>query len=848
MCLGNSSSAVPLRTEYGHTHTQTDRYHRSHEMQTHAAADLSDAALGGSLRVEDGRFVDGYGRTLSLRGFNVSGASKLPTTPNGLSHLTEGFYEHRTVTFVGRPFPLEEAPLHFRRLQAWGMPFIRLLVTWESLAHAGPNPSTDLDLEYIAYLRRLIELMPQYGIRCFVCAHQDVWSRFSGGSGAPGWTFEAAGLDVEAFTDTGAAYVHGQDELRRSQAPPNEREPSGPFVWPSGYQKLAASTMATIFWAGDALAPKLRCRRSPLDGVGGAEDVSAQEFLQDAFVEAFGRLADAVADLEACVGFEPMNEPHRGLVSLHGFHGWNYDTDLHIGYYPSLTQALALGSGYAQTVPYYVKSWPFPTRLSHRTLVDPKGRSAWLQAGPDAGVDRPRGMGGCIWRAHGVWDWDEKKKGPVVLQPDYFEYDHRPGREAVRIEWYRDCYAPFVRKFSERVSRKVPGQLCFVEPIPNEFMPPWPRAAEEGEAGAPIRQNYAMPTVLSPEHRPRNLVFAPHFYDLNVLFSKLHSWMSVNVQGLSRGMFVLRALYFGPDGLCENYRKQIANIIRYGRASLGPVPVVIGEIGIPYDINHSAALLTGDYDKQRELMDGLVTAMEQNLVDGFTLWNYNPDNRAEYGDGWNKEDFSIVNGDDVVEVGKGGALVAARPDYRNSEHERDELYRGGRVLDVVVRPYAVKIAGTPAHAHWDSRTLRYELQWTARPPGGGDAERSRLTEIFIPTYHYGDHQLRVSVSDGLTWSFDAEKQTMCVRQGGEGGGGGGALARHSLTVEVADVHAHLLRRARQRRLVFPPPFPWGMIPPSVEVWLGSLSLHHVLLSVLVVLLAVCAGGYQRYYG
>ncbi|KAJ0164317.1 putative glycosyl hydrolase, partial [Colletotrichum tanaceti] len=437
----------------------------------YAAQDLSDAALGGPIGLKDGYFVDGHGRTLTLHGLNISGASKLPTKPNGLSHLTDGFFEHRTVTFVGRPFPLQDAPLHFRRLRAWGLPLVRLLVTWESLGHAGPDPETDLDLEYIDYLRRLIELMPRYGIKCFVCAHQDVWSRFSGGSGAPGWTFEVAGLDVEAFTDTGAAYVHGQDELRRANAPVNEKEPSGPFVWPSGYQKLAASTMATLFWAGDALAPNLRCPRSSRGGSAkGGDTVSAREYLQDAFIEAFGRLADEVGGLEACVGFEPLNEPHRGLVNLHGFDGWNYDTDLHIGYYPSLTQALALASGYAQEVDYYVKSWPFPTRVSHRTLVDPKGRSAWLAAGPDAAKPQNHGLGGCVWRAHGVWEWDETKKGPKVLQRNYFEVDHRPGGNRGKpIEWYRDFYGPFLKRFSDRVSRKSPRQLCFFEPIPNEF-------------------------------------------------------------------------------------------------------------------------------------------------------------------------------------------------------------------------------------------------------------------------------------------------------------------------------------------------------------------------------------------
>ncbi|KAF4465848.1 glycoside hydrolase family 5 [Fusarium albosuccineum] len=800
-------------------------------VELHAAADLSEAALGGPIRIQGSRFVDNYGRTLSLRGLNVSGASKLPTKPNGLSHLTEGFYEHRTVTFVGRPFPLEEAPLHFRRLQEWGCPLVRLLVTWESIGHSGPDPETDLDLEYIAYLRQLIELMPQYGIKCFVCAHQDVWSRFSGGSGAPGWTFEVVGLDVEAFTDTGAAYVHSQDEKKRASEPPNPKEPGGPFLWPSGYQKLAASTMATLFWAGDALAPNLKCRRTLAGGDNEANQVPVQSFLQDAFIEAFGRLADEVGDLEACLGFEPMNEPHRGLINLHHFHFWNYDTDLHIGHCPSLAQCLALGSGYAQEVNYYVKSWPWPTRVSHKSMIDPKGRSAWLSLDDGEPIGHGRGLGKCVWHAHGVWEWDDKKQVAQVFNDDYFEVDHRPGRQGKPIEWYRDCYAPFLEKFSRRMSRKHSRQFSFVEPIPNEFMPPWPTQNVDDKKWR--KQKYAEDTVITTP-RPDNFVYAPHFYDLNVLFNKYHSWMSVNVQGLSRGMFVLKAMYFGSRGLRKNYKKQIGNVVKYGRESLGEVPTVIGEIGISYDINGGQAFRTGCYDKQRDLMAGLISAMEDNGV-GYTLWNYNPHNRVEYGDGWNKEDFSVINSDEIVENGP------VRSDYRNYRHENDELYKGGRVLDVIIRPYAVKTAGIPLHSDWDSRSLLYEHQWKStgdekQSPG----EKSCLTEIFIPRYHYATHELRVQVHNG-EWTLDRERQTLYVRHKSHSGS---TPQIHKVVVEIENPLEHRLGRIQRRREVYPPKFPLSLVPPIVEAWSEDfdwgqfMSIFLAVVAVVVALLAM----------
>lgn len=772
--------------------------------QGFAAQDLSEAALGGPITIKDGHFIDAYGRTLSLRGFNVSGGSKVPTKPDGLTHLwdSDSFYQHRTVDFIGRPFPLSEAPLHFRRLQAWGMPLIRLLVTWESIGHAGPNPETDLDLEYIAYLRALVEMMPQYGLKCFICAHQDVWSRFSGGSGAPGWTLEAAGLDMEAFAETGAAYIHGQDNARRANAPPNEREPSGPFVWPSGYQKLAAATMATLFWAGDALAPQMRCLRSRPDGRGDSEDVSIQEFLQQACIEAFGRLADEVGALEACVGFEPMNEPDRGFINMGSFQSWNYNTDLHIGYYPAPIESFALGSGYAQKVPYYVKTWPFPTRLSHQSLVDPEGRSAWLTTtGSGDVVDRPRGMGRCLWRAHGVWDWDEEKQKPVVLQQNYFEYDHRPGRKGSRIEWYQDCYAPFVLKFAERMSRRPRTQLSFVEPLPNQFMPPWGTSDDRRHsADSDIKPIIDLP-------RPRNLVYAPHFYDLNVLFTKHHGSMSVNVQGLARGMFFPKALYFGAEGLRKNYTTQLRNLVKHADKFLGSVPTLIGEVGIPYDINGRRAFATGNYDAQRELMHALVSAMEDNLLH-FTLWNYNPTNTTEHGDGWNDEDFSVVTTMD------GSAPTV--PDYRNKAREHDELYRGVRCADVLIRPYAAKVAGALTRSSWDPRTLRFELEWQGVSNALQAPRECRTTEIFLPDYHYGGRDLEIEVS-GAKWERDADRQTLRVysEMGAE---------PHRLVLRLRDVRAHLLAGVMLRREAGTGGSLMGAVPPGVQIWIEDITL------------------------
>lgn len=57
---------------------------------------------------------------------------------------------------------------------------------------------------------------------------------------------------------------------------------------------------------------------------------------------------------------------------------------------------------------------------------------------------------------------------------------------------------------------------------------------------------------------------------------------------------------------------------------------MIGEIGIPYDINDAHCYKTGDYRKHVELVDAMISALEKNW-ESFTWWNFNPDCVCEYG-------------------------------------------------------------------------------------------------------------------------------------------------------------------------------------------------------------------------
>ncbi|KAG0741736.1 hypothetical protein G6F57_005927 [Rhizopus arrhizus] len=630
-------------------------------------------------------FQDNLGRTLLLRGINVCGSSKLPTRPYpGSTHLYDDilFWDHRNVSFVNRPFPLEDAHEHFSRLSAWGLTLIRLLVPWESIEHEGPGC---YDEEYIDYLRQLIEMMPRYGIKCIIDPHQDTWSRFSGGSGAPGWTFEVAGLNIKHFKETGAAYVHNTNAVPGDPLP---------MVWPTNYTKLASCTMFTLFFAGDTFAPHRTYQAQ-----------SIQQFLNHHFIEAYRHLAERLSDLQAVLAFEFMNEPHPGYIGLDHLDSFDPIMNLLFGDSPTPLQSFALGDGIPQTVGVYVKSWPFPTKKSHDRVINASQTSAWFS--------------GCVWKEHGVWTVDDQGV-PRLVNTHYFSKHPKTGE---KVSFYEDFYKPLVNRYVAAIQSVKKEYYCLVEPLANE-----------------------KPPVYNEHDHHHNVIFSPHWYDLDsVFYKKFNARMTHDVQCLQRGGNVFSATYFGKRGAKKNYRGQIKNIKEDGLLNMGEKPCVMGEVGIPMDLNNKMAFEDDNYENHVHFMDAIIYALETNLI-SFTLWNYDVFNDHEYGDHWNGENFSIYS----VKKSEEDYM---RHDDGNSKLSKKHLYDGGRVLEAVLRPYAAKVAGTPVSAEFNIDTLQYTFSFIP------DCKGSTTTEIFVPYFHYGNKTIKTDISFGRC-SYIEEFQTL----------------------------------------------------------------------------------------
>ena len=527
-------------------------------------------------------WVDGEGRRLVLRGANLGGDCKVPTRPDGDTRLKEGFYDRNGVSFVGRPFPLEEADGHFSRLKRWGLDFHRLLVTWEAVEHDGPGI---YDEEYLDYVEGLVAKAGEHGVSLFVDPHQDAWSRWTGGDGAPIWTLEAAGFAPERLFASGAAHLN--QELGAAYRR---------MSWISNYERLACATMWTLFFAGDAFAPGIGPLGYGPDEAASASD-SLQDFLQGHYVAAMAKVAERLAPFPCVVGFDSLNEPSMGFIGTRSLLKVGGMTSL--GTTPSPWEGILAASGYPVDAAIFAIRGLSRKRIGTERL-GAEGTRAWMD-----GVD-------CIWRRAGVWDVAADAV-PVLKRPGHFSV-----RDGEPVDFTGDFLEPFMRRFDSEVctaAGKGRRFVLFVEGVPNAARPTWDR----GESGS--------------------VVDATHWYDDLTLVTK--RWLGFAAYDARRGRIVL-----GPGRVRRYFIEALRELKEWSARKMAGAPTLLGEFGLPFDLNGAKAYRGGGYRVHEKALSAYYDAVDANLLDS-TIWNYASSNRHEGGDHWNTEDLSIFCRDDL---------------------------------------------------------------------------------------------------------------------------------------------------------------------------------------------------------
>ncbi|KAL8886064.1 MAG: hypothetical protein Q9215_006175 [Flavoplaca cf. flavocitrina] len=691
------------------------------------------------LRIDGRTFRDRNNREVTLRGINVAGDAKFPTSPDLPSQKPDHFYEGDDVSFVGRPFSVDEAHLHFSRLKSWGYTLIRYIFTWEAIEHAGPGRYDD---DWVQHTIQVLRLAKDYGFYVFMDPHQDVWSRFTGGSGAPMWTVYACGLNPRAFPATEAAWVH-------NTYPKPAEYPK--MIWATNYSRLACQVIFTMFFAGKTFAPK-----AIIDGK------NIQDYLQDHFVSACRHLARRIqeaGDLEdgVVIGWESMNEPNRGLVGFQDISVIPSEQKLQKGPSPTAWQAILLGSGRSCEM----NTWDFgglgPYK-SGTTLVDPKGEMAWLPADYDDSKygwkrDPNWKLGECIWAQHGLWN----QSSDELLKKDYFAKDPESGRKIDYEYFTNKWFMSYYRKHKEAITSVYPSAIMFCQ--------------------APVLE--IPPSIKGTEDDDPNLVFSPHYYDgVTLMMKKWNRYWNVDVFGLLRGRYISPAfaIKIGETAIRNCFRDQLSAIRKEGIDYMGNHPCVFTEIGIPYDMDDKYAYKTGDYSRQSSAMDANHFALEGSGANGYALWTYTAINNHEWGDLWNGEDLSIVSVDDKLlplspnsepQMRQSANGTTTSSDDRNLKEtlsttsmlslERSNTPAeigsnpGYRAAEAFVRPSPIATVGSVISYGFDLRNCTFALLLECT-----DAATEEVsTEVFLPVYHFPKDNIAVEVSSGK-WTIGVD--------------------------------------------------------------------------------------------
>src|SRR5579872_2187265 len=561
----------------------------------------------------DGRwFVDGAGRRIILRGVNLGGDCKVPY-PDGGTNFPTAFSSHRDVSFIGRPFPLAAADEHFSRLRAWGFNCLRMLTTWEAVEHRGPR---DYDAAYLDYFSELCRMAGNYGFYVFIDFHQDVWSRMTGGDGAPCWLFDKVGIDYRKLAESESAHVmqHSYDYARGGRQ--EDRYPT--MSWGQNARRPANGIIWTLFFAGRDFAPRM-----VIDGV------NVQDYLQEHYFGAMREIARRVRDLPNLIGFDSLNEPMSGWIGqrLSYRHLGPSEDNPHRaapGLAWSPLDGLLVSHGISRAVPMLEFDRASRTIVATREqTMNPRRISIWRD-----GVVDPFQQAGA-WRLNADGSFE-------VLRDNFFQ---RVGDRQV------DHVVDYVGPFFARVAANI-----------REINPDWMLFAEMDPFAAFAGSKF-------PPDTPRNTVNASHWYDVAMLASKTFN------PNLS--------LDLGSDAMAaeaaqiqERYTRQLARIGAMTDTLHGGAPTLIGECGIQFDLNGAEAYRAfhcGDrsdapWTPHIIALDLMYNALDALLISS-TQWNYTASNRNDLaiGDGWNQEDLSIFSRDqqtDSNDINSGGRALA----------------------------------------------------------------------------------------------------------------------------------------------------------------------------------------------
>jgi hypothetical protein len=377
------------------------------------------------------------------------------------------------------------------------------------------------------------------------------------------------------------------------------------------------------------------------------------------------------------LGFDTLNEPGvgwigEGLTYRHLRSTPEHPLRVRPGLALSALDALAIARGIPTTVPF-LKRNP-ATGIAEEAgerLVNQHGVSIWLPGAQ------------CPFEAAGAY---RIERGRAIAQREDI-FSRADGRALTVSE---DGFGPLFHAVA-RTTRAI--------------NPQWAVFAELDAFGAAAGRPF-------PRSLPEGSVNASHWYDSSTLYLK-----TFDPHDSYDFMTGVRAT--SPEQIRSRYVEQLAKRAQPGRQFPGGAPTLIGEFGIPYDLDSGAAYEAwrqgrrdpGVWAKHVAALELMYGALDELLLHS-TQWNYTASNRNDLriGDGWNQEDLSIFSVDQCT--------------------ERSDPDSGGRALHGFCRPFARRVQGRILRMHFDRARREFRLEYDADPTIDAPSE------VYVPRLQF----------------------------------------------------------------------------------------------------------------
>lgn len=630
--------------------------------------------------------LDSEGRYVHLKGINVSGSHKAPPTEEfpslyplttnsalrprcGGEHVTaefplpEGCVPEMEVSYVGRPFPLDEADHWFGLLQSLGFNSIRFLTNWESVQPYRPGTCADRpgnydadchDLDYLEFYDALIAKAKEHGIYVVVDMHQDMWSRhlFAYYNERPSYEDSTTGETVypepgsvenmvlalfPPYTDWSRG--HGAPRWACETAMP-EKDFDSPY-W-GMYRILGGLKNPDGTLNGEAVGALTRVVGDLLGGDDGGPA------LPPWLNQILANLPDHF-EVDQTSDFLPFRfwgvnavlsmDVERGFAAF--FAGekvfpWHCVNDA--GEKERCAAKATPGPG-QRTVERYLKDHYYgcfrelasrakkhDNVIGYDLMNEPVGvfivltaAAAYMQTGLTESIEgvltslAGEELGADLYAiVTGLGLVPSDNSEETLAKWGLADMDVFAALD-LNLAFDAKYLQPFYEELGAIVQEEDPHAIIWFEP------------------GASIRMlTGAGPQWDQPLTRPqgiRQLVFAPHWYP------DIYPFLGINTGPREFNL---------DEWLYRDFRPNILDFTERAPAWLGNVPTVFGEFGTHMDFNGIETAIENDYLVSSHILNSYYEAFEDLNV-GNMVWCFSADADYEYGELWNHEDFSVID-------------------------------------------------------------------------------------------------------------------------------------------------------------------------------------------------------------